>query len=70
MPFLSPPKTYTCPTCHWSKTVASRSDVLMPGIDHFRTCPTCGHQPLETKAASLARVTMAELADRMKRLLG
>ena len=66
MPIPPRPHTYRCPACHWSKTVAPRSDVLMPGIDHFEACPACGHQPLETQAA---RATLAGLAEQIKRLL-
>lgn len=64
-----PPLTYRCPACHWSRTVTPRSDALIPGIDHFRACPDCGHSPLETRAAGTARATIAELADEIKRLL-
>jgi len=67
MPITPRPRTYCCPACHWSRTVAPRSDVRIRGIDHFDCCPACGHQPLETKAASTAQVMLAEVADRMKR---
>ena len=52
MPIPPPPRRYHCPACDWSKTVAPSSDVLMPGVDHFSTCPQCNHAPLETKGAS------------------
>lgn len=68
MPIQPRPTTYSCPACHWSKTVAPRSDVLMPGIDHFDACPACGHRPLETQVASPARAALAGLADRITRL--
>ena len=48
MPISPRPQTYRCPACHWSKAVMPRSDTLMRGIDHFDTCPVCGHKPLET----------------------
>ncbi len=69
MPIPPSPHTYHCPACGWSKTVAPRSDVLMPGIDHFNACPACGHSPLETQAASAARATIAGLAEQIKRLV-
>ena len=69
MPIPAPPATYRCPACHWSRTVAPRSDAMIPGIDHFRACPACGHSPLEMQAASAARATLAELADQIKRLM-
>jgi hypothetical protein len=64
-----PPVTYRCPACHWSRTVAPRSDAMIPGLDHFRACPACGHSPLETRAASGGWGALAELADQIKRLL-
>lgn len=69
MPIPPLPRTYTCPTCHWSRTVAPRSDAMIPGLDHFRACPACGHGPLEMQPASAARATLAELADQIKRLM-
>ena len=66
MPIPSRPHSYRCPTCGWTKTVVPRSDVLMPGIDHFDACPACGHRPLETQAA---RVPIAELVKQIKLLL-
>ena len=69
MPIQPRQTTYSCPACNWSKTIAPRNDVLMPGIDHFDACPACGHSPLQTQAASPARASLAELADQIKRLL-
>ena len=69
MPVRPPPRTYHCPACHWSRTVAPPSDALIPGIDYFHACPACGHHPLETRAASTTRATIAELAVQIKRLL-
>ena len=67
MPIPPSPATYTCPACHWSKTVAPRSDALMPG-EFFSACPHCRHAPLDRKTASLAHVTLGGLADALKRL--
>jgi hypothetical protein len=69
MPIPPRPHTYRCSACHWSKTVAPRSDVLMPGIDHFDACPACGHRPLETQAAGVARTMLAGMTDQIKRLI-
>lgn len=69
MPVPPRPLTYRCYACHWSKTVAPRSDVLMPGIDHLSSCPACGHRPLETRVAGAASATLAGLAEQIKRLL-
>lgn len=59
MPIPPAPRIYTCPACHWSKTVAPRSDALMPG-DYFDTCPTCGHAPLQSKRAIKAQTIFAQ----------
>ena len=69
MPVRPPPLTYRCPACHWSRTVAPRSDALIAGIDHFRACPACGHGPLEMQAASAARATIVELAEQVRRMM-
>ena len=69
MPIPPLPLTYRCLACGWSKTVVPRSDVLMPGIDHFDACPACGHSPLETQAAGVARTVLAGLADQIARLV-
>ena len=70
MPVPPRPHTYHCPACHWSKTVAPRSDALVYGIDYFPACPACGHSPLETQAASPVQVSLAKLAEQVKRLIG
>jgi hypothetical protein len=65
MPIPSGPHTYRCPACHWSKTIAPQSDVLMPGIDHFDACPACWHHPLETQVAGAAQATLAGLTEKL-----
>ena len=67
MPIRPQPTTYSCPAWHWSKTVAPRSDALMPG-EFFSACPSCGHAPLATKRANTAPATLGQLADTLKRL--
>lgn len=69
MPIPPRPHTYRCPACHWSKTVAPRSDVLMPGIDHFDACPVCRHRPLETQTVSTARAMIVGFAEQVRRLV-
>ena len=59
MPLRPPPFT-TCPACHWSKTVAPRSDALTLG-DYFSACPDCGHTDLQTKAAGTLQGEMAQV---------
>ena len=52
MPIRPATTSYTCPSCHWSKTVTPRSDTLLPG-EFFVRCPKCGHGDLETRNASV-----------------
>ena len=61
------PRTYFCPSCHWSKTVAPRSDALMPG-EFFTACPKCGHGELETRDAP-ARGSATGWLERLARSL-
>ncbi|MDR1613190.1 MAG: hypothetical protein LBT97_10490 [Planctomycetota bacterium] len=62
MPIRPPPRTYVCPACGWSKTVAPRSDVLIPGRDHFSVCPKC-HGPLKSRPANAIEQLFAEVFD-------
>ncbi|MDR1936592.1 MAG: hypothetical protein LBS49_13630 [Candidatus Accumulibacter sp.] len=54
MPIKPPPRTYTCPKCGWSKSVAPKSDAFGPG-DFFESCPKCGNERLETHAARFVK---------------
>lgn len=67
MPIPPSPTTYSCPACHWSKTVAPRSDALMPG-EFFSACPRCRHAPLDRKTATIGETTLGSLADVFRRL--
>ena len=67
MPIPPPPTTYSCPACHWSKTVAPRSDALMPG-EFFSACPRCRHAPLDRKRANAAQAALGQMKDAFKRL--
>lgn len=48
MPIKPKPFIYVCPSCGWRKTVAPRSDVLLPG-EYYDYCPICGTTPLKKK---------------------
>ena len=61
MPIRPRPIIYQYTACRWSKTVAPRSDALMPG-EYFKTCPACGHAPLTTQTASAAQAGFAQAA--------
>ena len=66
MPIRPSPSTYTCPSCHWSKTVAPRSDALMPG-EFFSACPKCGRSPLQHRPAGAVEGALGQLADKVRR---
>lgn len=68
MPIASPPKTYSCSACGWSKTVMPRSDALMPG-DYYRACPKCTHAPLDTSRPNAAQTVLGQLSNQFKRFL-
>lgn len=67
MPVRPVPTTYRCPACHWSKTTAPRSDVLLPG-DYFSACPVCGHVALVTRPASWMSVVLEKVGTNMQRI--
>ncbi len=69
MPVRPSPRTYTCPACGWFKTVAPRSDALMPG-DYYDACPSCGHKPLESRPSNLAENVFENVSSKIKTLLG
>ena len=68
MPIRPSTIVYTCPKCHWSKTVAPRSDALMPG-DHYSACPACGHAPVSRRQADAAQAALAQLLQKIRRIL-
>ncbi len=63
MPVPTPPFTYHCPQCGWSKTVVPKSDVMVRGHTWFETCPECNHAPLEQSSATMVELTIAKLKD-------
>lgn len=43
MPIPSPPLTFRCIACGWKQTTSGPvSDVRIPGINQFTSCPRCG----------------------------
>ncbi len=67
MPIRPAPMYYTCPACHWSKTVAPRSDALGPG-DFYSACPQCHHSPLESGPAGGVPGELVQVANTIARL--
>jgi hypothetical protein len=49
------------------KTVAPRSDALMPG-EHFSRCPSCGNTTLVTRPAAALSSTLSTLATGLQAL--
>jgi predicted RNA-binding Zn-ribbon protein involved in translation (DUF1610 family) len=60
MPVRPQPRTYRCTTCGWSKTVAPRSDALMPG-EHFSECPRCANTDLQCEKSLSATGWLSEV---------
>lgn len=67
MPIRPPPRLFRCPACHWSKTVAPRSDALTPA-DYFSSCPACGHAALDAKAAGALQGEVAQVLGAIEQL--
>lgn len=67
MPVRPSPHYYHCPACHWSKTVAPRSDALGPG-DFYSACPVCQHSPLQSRPAGVVQGELAQVANAIERL--
>lgn len=57
-----PPHTFICRRCGWTRTVAPRSDALMPGEWVLR-CPVCGNDELSSERAG-PLATVGSLARR------
>lgn len=41
MPIPPPPFKLRCPSCHWSRVMVSRSDVISPSAQWMSRCPRC-----------------------------
>lgn len=67
MPIRPTPTHYHCPACHWSKTVAPRSDALGPG-DFYSTCPQCHNSALESRPAGVVQGELVQMANTIARL--
>ena len=67
MPICPTPMYYQCPACHWSKTVAPRSDALGP-CDFYSDCPQCQHSPLQVRPAGVVQGELAQVAHTIARL--
>ena len=61
-------RTYSCPACGWSKTVAPQSDAFAPG-DVYQSCPVCGFKDLQQKTAGVADAGLASLREQLKRFI-
>lgn len=53
MPIKPKPFIYFCESCGWKKTVAPRSDALMPG-EYYDCCPKCGANHLKREEINSA----------------
>jgi len=60
MPVKPHPFTVRCPVCSWKKTVAPKSDALMPG-EWFERCPKCRNENLEKSSASIFEELLSHL---------
>lgn len=60
-------RTYSCPACGWSKTVAPHSDAFAPG-DVYQSCPVCGFKDLQQKAAGFADAGLADVREQFRKL--
>jgi len=69
MPIRPSPRRYQCTACGWSKTVVPRSDALMPGHDHFDSCPKCGHAPLSSEPVGNLPTGMGRMAETVEKWL-
>lgn len=58
MPIPPKPKTYVCQSCGWKKTVAPKSDVLLP-TDVVKQCPECGGTQFKTHVPGLIEKLLA-----------
>lgn len=60
-------RTYSCPACCWSKTVAPRSDALAPS-EYFESCPVCGFKDLQQKSAGFANAGLVGVREKLRKL--
>jgi hypothetical protein len=67
MPMPLKPRTYRCLACGWSRTVAPRSDALMPW-DVVGRCGKCGSEKVQTETSSAASGALASGMQALGRL--
>ena len=65
MPIKPKPFTCVCDACGWSRTVAPRSDVLMPG-EWPERCAKWGSKALTIRQAGWLKGAKAELLARWR----
>jgi ribosomal protein L40E len=68
MPMPLKPRTYRCVACGWSRTVAPRSDALMPW-DTVSRCAKCGSDNLRTEPSAALSGALASGLEVLGRLL-
>ncbi len=56
MPIVPRPVTFTCPACHWKRSVAPKSDCLTLSMDWFECCPKCYHTLERRQASALENI--------------
>ena len=59
------PYTYRCSDCGWRKTLAPKSDALMPG-DFFSACPVCQSPDLQREQATGLARALARLRRQLR----
>jgi hypothetical protein len=68
MPMPLKPCTYRCMACGWSRTVAPRSDALMPW-DTVCRCGACDSDNLRTEQSTALSGAVASGLQALERLL-
>lgn len=69
MPIKPKPWVYVCESCKWNKVISPRSDALLPG-EYYNCCPVCGYKPLKKESVSQLADLMAQMRDKLLKLIG
>lgn len=64
------PITYTCQSCHWSKTVAPRSDALLGHDLPIEQCPKCGSNDIVSQKAGALAAATADIRNAISDVFG
>lgn len=64
------PITYTCQACHWSKTVAPRSDALLGHDLPIERCPKCGSHDIASQKAGALAAASADIGNFLSSMFG